>query len=102
MTYRRRLITNFDNLNHTALVVLEDDDRQSARIIMDDGCYVLQTTVDGAHGRGWKTATHWFPEAAEALASIVAGAILLKQLVKDKQPPNTAAEGPWSPAALPD
>lgn len=102
MSYKQMPLDGFHNESHKAIVALEDEYRQMFRIVLDDSCYVLQTAVEGAHGRGWKSVTHWFPEAAEALTNIVGGNILLKQLIKDKQLPNTAAEGPWSPANLPD
>lgn len=99
MSYKQMQLDGFHNATHRAIVALEDEYRQMARIILDDGCYVLQTAVEGAHGRGWKSVTHWFPEAAEALASIIAANILIKQVIKSgEHQPNTTTEGPWSPA----
>lgn len=99
MSYKQMPLNGFHNESHKALVALEDEYRQMARIILDDGCYVLQTSVEGAHGRGWKSVTHWFPEAAEALIDAFAVNLLLKQMMKvAKQPPDTTTEGPWSPA----
>ncbi len=99
MSYKKMPLDGFHNESHRALAGFEDEYRQMARIVIDDGCYVLQTAVEGAHGRGWKSVTHWFPEAAEALAGVIAANIFLKQVIKNAaQPPNTTTEGPWSPA----
>lgn len=99
MSYKQMPLDGFHNANHNALAAFQDEYGQMARIVIDDGCYVLQTSVEGVHGKGWKSVTHWFPEAAEALASVVAANIFLKQMMKDADhPPNTTAEGPWAPA----
>lgn len=95
MTYKRMPLDDFHNETHRALAGFQDEYLQMARIVIDDGCYVLQTSVEGAHGRGWKSVTHWFPEAAEALGGI----IFERQFPKiPTQQPDTTTEGPWAPA----
>ena len=45
------------------LVALEDEYESKALIVEDDHCLVLKLDI----GDGYKTATHWFREAVEAI-----------------------------------
>jgi hypothetical protein len=77
MTYKRRpLGAEDDDSTADVLAVLEDEYGGRARIIMDDHCYVLQlhrVENDGQGGGqgGWRSVTHWFREAVNALHDLV-------------------------------
>ena len=50
-------------VNSKILVSLEDEYGGKALIVEDDHCLVLKLDI----GEGYKTATHWFREAVEAI-----------------------------------
>lgn len=103
MSYKQMPLDGFHNTTHKALVALQDEYGQKMRIVMDDGCYVLQTFIEKNSDAKWKSVTHWFPEAATALTNIVVANLFIQQVRNaTKQPPNTTVEGPWSPAPFQD
>ena len=60
------------------LCSMKDEYGGRARIINDDHCFVLQQWIsearlgeDSGEGPHWKSVTHWFHEAAEALHDMV-------------------------------
>ena len=60
------------------LASMKDEYGGRARIVADDHCFVLQAwinepRIDKADGEShrWKSVTHWFREAAEAMRDMV-------------------------------
>lgn len=68
--HARAVLTNGAEVK--PLVTLVNEGGDACHIIMDDGCYVL---VVPAQGGGWGMSKHWFPEAAQALAGLMAAPI---------------------------
>lgn len=68
--HARSVLTNGAEVK--PLVTLVNEGGDACHIIMDDGCYVL---VVPAQGGGWGMSKHWFPEAAQALAGLMAAPV---------------------------
>lgn len=68
--HARAVLTNGEEVK--PLVTLVDEGHGTSHIIMDDGCYVL---INGQRGGGYGMSCHWFPEAAQALAGLMAAPI---------------------------
>ena len=55
----------------TPLLTLKDEYGGVSHIVMDDHCYVL---LNGSVDRPFAAVTHWYPEAAKALVSLISEA----------------------------